>query len=95
MGNQTNDENLQRHWAQMFVVWFRNCLSFLLPTCETVSESWSPESSIYHYEHARVNVTMTRKEILQMNVLAECLMKKVLAEILVYRTSFPQLCSAC
>jgi len=30
-----------------------------------------------------------------MNVLAECLMKKALAEILVCRTSFPQLCSTC
>lgn len=90
-----NDENLQRHWVQMFMVQAIYCLYFLLSTFETVSESWSLESYIYHYKHSRVNLTITRKEIQQMNVLAECLMKEALAEILVYRTSFLQLRSTC
>lgn len=43
-----------------------------------MSESWSLETSVYHYKHSGVNLTVTRKEILQMNVLAGCLMKKAL-----------------
>lgn len=76
-------------WCGLYIV----CSSPSLPL--RLSESWSPESSVYHYKHSGVNLTITRKEILQMNVLAGCLVKKALAEILVYRTSSPQLCSTC
>lgn len=90
-----NDENMQSHWVQMFMMQVIYCLYFLLSTFETVSDSWSLESCIYHYKHSRVNLPITRKEIQQMNVLAGCLMKKALAEILVYTTSFLQLHSTC
>lgn len=79
----------------MFMMQIIYCLYFLLSTFETVSDSWSLKSYIYHYKHSRVNLPITRKEIQQMNVLAGCLMKKALAEILVYTTSFLQLHSTC